>query len=165
MLGLLLKGGVWGGAIGRDASVRMSLRCCVGPPGSAKAGPHATASSPESVEKSFYAVGGLVFQDFDAAFHLWGASKPLALADRWDGGARGGCAHVDFGRLGEGPDRMDVVVEDDDPDHDPQAERHRLLAGESAAVLPGGGGGAELRQGGEGGEREGVSAVLTAFPA
>lgn len=31
---------------------------------------------------------------------------------------------------------MDVVVEDDDPDHDSQAERHRLLAGESAAVLP-----------------------------
>lgn len=75
----------------------------------------------------------------------------------------GGCAHVNFGRLGESPDRMDVVVEDDDPDHDPQAERHRLLAGESAAVLPEGG--AELRQGGEGGGREGVSAVLTAFPA
>lgn len=34
---------------------------------------------------------------------------------------------------------MDVVVEDDDPDHDSQAERHRLLAGESAAVLPEGG--------------------------
>lgn len=31
---------------------------------------------------------------------------------------------------------MDVVVQDDDPDHDPQAERHRLLTGESAAVLP-----------------------------
>lgn len=31
---------------------------------------------------------------------------------------------------------MDVVVEDDDPDHDSQAERHRLLAGEPAAVLP-----------------------------
>lgn len=33
---------------------------------------------------------------------------------------------------------MDVVVEDDDPDHHSQAERHRLLAGESAAVLPDG---------------------------
>lgn len=33
---------------------------------------------------------------------------------------------------------MDVVVEDDDPDHHSQAERHRLLAGESAAVLPNG---------------------------
>lgn len=31
---------------------------------------------------------------------------------------------------------MDVVVKDDDPDHHPQAERHRLLTGESAAVLP-----------------------------
>lgn len=31
---------------------------------------------------------------------------------------------------------MHVVVEDDDPDHDSQAERHRLLAGEAAAVLP-----------------------------
>lgn len=45
-----------------------------------------TASSPESVEKSFYAVGGLVFEHFDAAFHLWAANKPLALADRGDGG-------------------------------------------------------------------------------
>lgn len=49
-----------------------------------------------------------------------------------------GCAHVNLGRLGEGPDRMDVVVEDDDPDHHSQAERHRLLAGEPAAVLPNG---------------------------
>lgn len=31
---------------------------------------------------------------------------------------------------------MDVVVEDDDPDHHSQAERNRLLAGEAAAVLP-----------------------------
>lgn len=31
---------------------------------------------------------------------------------------------------------MDVVVEDDDPDHHSQAERNRLLTGESAAVLP-----------------------------
>lgn len=33
---------------------------------------------------------------------------------------------------------MHVVVEDDDPDHDSQAEGYRLLAGEAAAVLPGG---------------------------
>lgn len=31
---------------------------------------------------------------------------------------------------------MDVVVQDDDPDHHPEAERHRLLAGKTAAVLP-----------------------------
>lgn len=31
---------------------------------------------------------------------------------------------------------MHVVVKDDDPDHHPQAERHRLLTGESAAVFP-----------------------------
>lgn len=30
---------------------------------------------------------------------------------------------------------MHVVVKDDDPDHHPQAERHRLFAGEPAAVL------------------------------
>lgn len=30
---------------------------------------------------------------------------------------------------------MHIVVQDDDPDHHPQAERHRLLAGEPAAVL------------------------------
>lgn len=47
-----------------------------------------------------------------------------------------GCTHVDFGRFGESAHRMDVVVQDDDPDHDTQAERHRLLAAESAAVLP-----------------------------
>lgn len=53
-------------------------------------------------------------------------------------GLRSGCGHthVDFRRLGESSYRMDVVVQDDDPDHDPEAEGHRLLAGESAAVLP-----------------------------
>lgn len=33
---------------------------------------------------------------------------------------------------------MDVVIQDDNPDHDPEAERGRLLAAESAAVLPAG---------------------------
>lgn len=47
-----------------------------------------------------------------------------------------GCTHIDFGRLCESSYRMDVVVKDDDSDHHPQAERHRLLTGESAAVLP-----------------------------
>ena len=47
-----------------------------------------------------------------------------------------GCTHVDFGRLGESSYRMDVVVQDDDPDHHPEAERHRVLTGEPAAVLP-----------------------------
>lgn len=39
---------------------------------------------------------------------------------------------------------MHVVVEDDDPDHDSQAEGHRLLAGEAAAVLPAGGEGRRM---------------------
>lgn len=44
--------------------------------------------------------------------------------------------HVDLGRLCKCSYGMDVVVQDDDADHHPQAERHRLLAGEAAAVLP-----------------------------
>lgn len=66
---------------------------------------------PESVEESLHAAGGLLPQDLDAAFHVY------------------------FGGLGEGPHRVDVVVEDDDPDHDPQTEGHGLLAGEAAPVL------------------------------
>lgn len=66
---------------------------------------------PESVEKAFYAVWRLIFEDFDAAFH------------------------VDFGRLGERSYGMDVVVQDDHPDHHPEAEGHRVLACEAAAIL------------------------------
>lgn len=97
------------------------------------------ASSPESVEKSFYAVGRLVFEDFDAAFHLSGGSTASVSTNGggW-GGGEGGGAHIDFGRLCKSSDGMDVVVEDDDPDHHSQAERHRLLAGEATAVFPGG---------------------------
>lgn len=29
-----------------------------------------------------------------------------------------------------------MVVQDDDSDHHPEAERHRLLAGETAAIIP-----------------------------
>lgn len=45
-------------------------------------------------------------------------------------------AHVDFGGLGEGADRVDVVVEDDDSDHHPHAEQHGVCVGEPAAILP-----------------------------
>lgn len=38
-------------------------------------GPVSIATSPESVEKSLHAAGRLVFQDFDAAFHLLGREK------------------------------------------------------------------------------------------
>lgn len=43
--------------------------------------------------------------------------------------------HIDFRRLGEGSYWMDIVVQDDYPDHHPEAETHRLLTGESAPVL------------------------------
>lgn len=97
--------------------------------------------SPESVEEALHAAGGLVLQHLDAAFHLqtedgrgrevggWSDTDPT----RCQSAAR---THVDFGGLCEGAHGVHVVVEDDDPDHDPQAEGHRLLAGEAAAVLP-----------------------------
>lgn len=44
--------------------------------------PVSIAISPESIEKSFHTAGRLVFQDFDAAFHLWGGQKELASAIR-----------------------------------------------------------------------------------
>lgn len=83
-----------------------------------------------------------------SAADLWGLWCSLSSADRkhavsFKQQAAGvwrvnkhGCTHVDFGRLCESSYRMDVVVQDDDPDHHPQAEGHRVLAGESAAVLP-----------------------------
>lgn len=43
-------------------------------------GPVSIATSPESVEKSLHAAGRLVFQDFDAAFHLLGRGKKKQLA-------------------------------------------------------------------------------------
>lgn len=36
-------------------------------------------SLPESVEEAFYTVRRLIFEDFDAAFHLWTRNKLLAL--------------------------------------------------------------------------------------
>lgn len=97
-------------------------------------------SSPESVKKAFYAVRRLIFEDFDAAFHLRTGNRTLVSerAVKRGGGAERASTHIDFGRLGESSHRVDVVVQDDDSDHDPQTERHRLLACESATVLPGG---------------------------
>lgn len=34
---------------------------------------------PESVEKAVYAVGRLIFEDFDAAFHLWGKRREMTV--------------------------------------------------------------------------------------
>lgn len=53
-------------------------------------------------------------------------------------GSKCGFTHVDFGRLGKRSNGMDVVVQDDDSHHHPEAEGHRLLAGETAAVIPDG---------------------------
>lgn len=39
-------------------------------------------SLPESVEKAFYAVRRLIFEDFDAAFHLWTRNRALALKSK-----------------------------------------------------------------------------------
>lgn len=58
---------------------------------------------------------------------------------------------------------MDVVVEDDDPDHHSQAERNRLLAGESAAVLPEGTQSCVSNT--SAASENGVRAILTASPA
>lgn len=58
---------------------------------------------------------------------------------------------------------MDVVIEDDDPDHHAQAERDRLLACESAAVLPEGTHSCVSDTGAA--SHSGGGAILTAFPA
>lgn len=44
---------------------------------------------PESVEKAVYTVGRLIFEDFDAAFHLWTRNDCQASeqAMEWDHGA------------------------------------------------------------------------------
>lgn len=43
--------------------------------------------------------------------------------------------HVYVGCFDEGSDGMDVVVEDDDPDHNTQAEHHGLFAFEFCSVI------------------------------
>lgn len=46
------------------------------------------------------------------------------------------CTHIDFGGLGESPDRVNVVVENNDSHHHPHAEQHSVCVGEPTAVLP-----------------------------
>lgn len=46
------------------------------------------------------------------------------------------CTHIDFGGLGKSPDRVNVVIEDDDSHHHPHAEQHGVCVGEPTAVLP-----------------------------
>lgn len=46
-----------------------------------------------------------------------------------------GFTHVYFGGLHECTDRMDIVVEDNDPHHDTQTEGNGLLTAEAAAIL------------------------------
>ena len=57
------------------------------------------------------------------------------------GGGGGGydklCTHIYIGRLGEGPDGVDVVVEDDDAHHDTKTEHDRLLITELGSVVTG----------------------------
>ncbi len=43
--------------------------------------------------------------------------------------------HIDSGSLVESTDRMDVIVKDDDPHHDPQTEHYRLFVAELGAVI------------------------------
>lgn len=47
------------------------------------------------------------------------------------------CTHINFGGLGESPDRVNVVIQDDDTYHHPHAEQHGVCVGEPTAVLPG----------------------------
>lgn len=45
--------------------------------------------------------------------------------------------HINFGGLGECPDGVNMVVEDDDAHHHPHAEQHGVCVGEPTTVLPG----------------------------
>lgn len=65
----------------------------------------------EGVEEAFYVVYGLLLEDFYTAFH------------------------VDLRELVERSVGMNVVVENNDPDHDPHTEQERVLAAEPARVL------------------------------
>lgn len=46
------------------------------------------------------------------------------------------CTHINFGGLGESPDRVNVVIENDDSYHHPHAEQHGVCVGEPTAILP-----------------------------
>lgn len=46
-----------------------------------------------------------------------------------------GFTHVYFGGLCECTNRMNIVIQDDDPDHDTQTEGNGLLTAEAAAVF------------------------------
>lgn len=50
------------------------------------------------------------------------------------------CAtHIDFGGLGKSPDRVNVVIENDDAHHHPHAEQHGVCVSEPTTVLSGNG--------------------------
>lgn len=44
--------------------------------------------------------------------------------------------HINFGGLGKSPDRVNVVIENDDAHHHPHAEQHGVRVSEPTAVLP-----------------------------
>lgn len=46
------------------------------------------------------------------------------------------CTHINFGGLGESPNRVNVVIENDDPHHHPHAEQHGICVGEPTTVFP-----------------------------
>lgn len=46
-------------------------------------------------------------------------------------------SYINFGRLAESSHRVDVVVEDDDPNHHPHAKHQCFFTREPAPVLPG----------------------------
>lgn len=107
----------------------------------------------EGVQEAFYVVCRLVLQDFYAAFHLrrkktdceWERSfkKQNKTDSQWRCfhvcAAVWECvcvSHVYLRGLVEGAVGMDVVIENDDSDHDPHAEQERVLAAETTRILP-----------------------------
>lgn len=69
---------------------------------------------------------------------ICGSQPDCQMKNLLEAGSKCGFTHVDFGRLGKRSNGMDVVIQDDDSHHHPEAERHRLLTGETAAVIPDG---------------------------
>ena len=47
------------------------------------------------------------------------------------------CSYIDLGCLAESSHGVHVVVEDDDPHHDPHAEHQRFFTGKPTPVFPG----------------------------
>lgn len=95
----------------------------------------------ESIQETFYIFCRLVLQDFYAAFHLKRNEQNMstaatALCLKQSHGLM--CNHRAYVYLGgpvEGAVGVDVVVKDDDADHDPHAEQKRVLAAETTRIF------------------------------